>query len=227
MEAIKRYNLADQVYDFILNSIISNTYYPGERLSENKIGTDTGIGRTPIREALLKLNQEHLIHTIPQSGTYVSMLNIDDALDARYIRSSIEQRIMYEAAHNFNISPSQIAEVNAVIEKEKVDHKQKNDVALALDDNEFHKVFYRLTDHQRIWDWLRMANIQLTRFRVLRFRLHQQSWSAVIKEHQNILKAVINKDTTKLEQLTITHVRWLVHEQDELINAYPDYFVKS
>lgn len=91
-------NLTDQAYDRISQKIIKTIYKPGSKISEKAIESDLKIGRTPIREALLRLKQEQLIEVIPQSGTYISKIDLKSVLDARFVRTSIEQQVMKEAA---------------------------------------------------------------------------------------------------------------------------------
>ena len=56
------------------------------------------IGRTPLREALVILKNDELIKTIPQSGTYVTYIDLKNALAARFMRQAIEQKIIGKAA---------------------------------------------------------------------------------------------------------------------------------
>ena len=80
MPNYSRNDLTGQAYDLILKKIIDAEYEPGQKISEKKIEEDLQIGRTPVREALLQLRQESLINVIPQSGTYISKIDLKDVL---------------------------------------------------------------------------------------------------------------------------------------------------
>lgn len=178
-------NLTSQAYELISQKIITSAYQPGQKISEKKIEEDINIGRTPVRESLLLLRQEGLIEVIPQSGTYVSKINLKSVLDARLIRTSIEQQIMQQAAESdLTESEKYGLRLNLVNEKEAMD-EQNFDRFLRLDD-EFHHQFYFIIDHSQIWEWIKMVNIQFDRYRFLSLSLKEHSWKNLIDDHELI-----------------------------------------
>ena len=69
-------SLQDQSYHTIRRKIVYLDYKPGEKLGVKQLCDDLDMGRTPVREALVRLAQEGLVRTVPQSGTYVSPINL-------------------------------------------------------------------------------------------------------------------------------------------------------
>ena len=219
-------NLTDQAYDRISQKIIKTIYKPGSKISEKAIESDLKIGRTPIREALLRLKQEQLIEVIPQSGTYISKIDLKSVLDARFVRTSIEQQIMKEAATK-KISDSQklLFEINLQNQYKSMVIKDFN---LFLDlDNEFHHTFYSLTNHSEIWNWIQTINVQFDRYRFLSLNVEQFSWIRLIDDHQDILKAVLDHDTSRVLNCTKRHLNLALKEKKTVIAKFPEYFINT
>ncbi|AWN33140.1 MAG: GntR family transcriptional regulator [Lactobacillus helsingborgensis] len=219
-------NLTDQAYDRISQKIIKTIYKPGSKISEKAIESDLKIGRTPIREALLRLKQEQLIEVIPQSGTYISKIDLKSVLDARFVRTSIEQQVMKEAAIK-KISDSQklLLEINLQNQYKSMIIKDFN---LFLDlDNEFHHTFYELTNHSKIWNWIQTINVQFDRYRFLSLNVEQLSWERLINDHQDILKAVLDHETSRVQDCTKHHLNLALEEEKTVIDKFPEYFINK
>ena len=102
MKAFKSTSLADQVFDKLENDIIQGVYPKGEILTELKLVEQLGVSRTPIRDALRRLEQERLIADTGK-GSLVLGITDDDLLDIMNIRERIEGLVAYYAA--LNITP--------------------------------------------------------------------------------------------------------------------------
>ena len=90
-------NIRRNAYDQIKYKIIHFHYLPGQKISEKMISESLNLGRTPVREALIRIEREGLIEVIPQSGTYVTIINMTSAKNGRFVRECIEPKIMLEA----------------------------------------------------------------------------------------------------------------------------------
>lgn len=215
--------LKDQVYDIILQRIIDLKYIPGEKISEKELGEELKIGRTPIRESILQLRQEGLINTIPQSGTYVSKINLEKAKDARFIRESVESRIIKEAIEK--LDNHDYTMLGQIIERQGLAEKgDGKNMAFFEEDEAFHHYFYTATGHEQVWIWLQTVNMQLNRFRFLRLRNKNLSWDSLIEEHQELLEAVKVKDRNSAVELVSIHLHRMLSEEPELRKTFPDYF---
>lgn len=91
-------NLQQQAYESIRKQIIYSELAPGSKISDKVLEEQLAIGRTPIREALIQLRNQELVKTIPQSGTYVSKIDIRSASLARYTREKLEKPILQECS---------------------------------------------------------------------------------------------------------------------------------
>lgn len=223
MNNIQKNNLTGQAYQILTKKIIHADYKPGQKISEKKVENEIKIGRTPVREALLQLRQENLLNVIPQSGTYVSKIDMKEVLDARFARASIEQQIMRNAT-TINMTNKQKDHFQQILNEQRILMKEDNFLQFLTSDDDFHRYFYEITDHVRIWEWLKKINIQFDRFRFLRLKVEGLSWEGLVEDHEAILKAVMSKDITEVERLTANHMHRMLIEKGNLINSFPDYF---
>jgi len=87
-------NMQTIAYDKLKEMIVTLELKPGEKITLNKIIDTLGIGRTPIREAIIKFKDQNLVKVIPQSGTYISKIDLKQAEDAMFVRKLIEKKIV-------------------------------------------------------------------------------------------------------------------------------------
>ncbi|HEG3662218.1 TPA: GntR family transcriptional regulator, partial [Enterococcus faecium] len=103
-------SLQNQAYQSIRQQIIYADLEPGKKVSEKKLEETLSIGRTPIREALIQLRHQGLVDTIPQSGNYISLIDLDLAKNARFVREHLERQIMLECCAKMNNQKKQVLE---------------------------------------------------------------------------------------------------------------------
>lgn len=216
-------NLTSQAYQAIMKKIVNAEFVPGQKISEKKIEQAIGIGRTPVREALLQLRQENLIKVIPQSGTYVSKINMKDVLDARFVRSSVEKQVMINAAAT-NLTDQQLHHFKQIIDDQKQLVANKQFPKFLSSDDLFHQYFYIITGHAKVWEWLSKINIPFNRFRFLRLKVADLSNEDLINQHVEIFNAVKSKDINEVERLTANHMHLMLTEEQSLIQTFPNYF---
>ncbi|WP_281166058.1 GntR family transcriptional regulator [Liquorilactobacillus sicerae] len=215
-------NLKLKAYSEILKKIITAEYKPGQRISEKKLSEQLNIGRTPVREALLQLRQEGLIYAVPQSGTYITKIDLQSAISARFIRESIEVKIIKEASA---LNKDQIfIKLHTIINNQKLFSIQKNVEKFFEEDEKFHKEFYEITNHKQVWDWLQTINMQLNRYRMLSLKVKKLSWKNLIQQHENILQAVENHQPNEAELLIANHLHLMLDERKTLLQTFPEYF---
>lgn len=211
-----------KAYESLYNAIINADYVPGQKISEKQLSEDLSIGRTPLREVIFQLRQDGLIHVIPQSGTYITKVNIKEANDARFVRESVETKVIKEAAAK--IDELQILELKNIINKQKLMTKKKLYREFHREDNQFHRSFYEIADRGHIWDCLQMISVQLSRFRVIRLKNQHMSWDYLIKQHEAILKAVTAHDLEEAAHLVADHTHLMIDEKAGLLTQYPEFF---
>lgn len=223
MASTNTINLSDQAYQFIKTKIMNLDYAPGEKISTTSISEASSLGKTPVREALLRLSQEQLVNMVPQSGAYVAKINLKIAQESRFTRELIETEIMQQAAAT--IQATDIDWLNQNLKAQTTALQQKNLSRFFELDNAFHRYFYVMTNHELSWNWLELININLDRFRRLRIENNHLKWQLLIDQHQTLLTAVINHDLTDVRFHELMHIRLMLTEEGSVQQAFPTYFV--
>ena len=98
---------ARKAYEVVRNDIIEGTYAPGDRITESEVAASAKVSRTPVREALLKLEAEGLIRFVPNQGAFVSSFGVAEARETFDLRSMLESYVVRCCAER--ITPKELA----------------------------------------------------------------------------------------------------------------------
>jgi DNA-binding GntR family transcriptional regulator len=174
-----------------------------ERISEGEVATRLGLSRTPVREAFGLLAAEGLIVVIPQRGSFVSPLRIDDLLEIYQIRTPLEcmaARIAAEA-----MDEPTLAELGRLVEAEAAAHGART-ARESLDRSfEFHRIIIECVRNRRLQALIGQLQGQVHRARLLwpsTLRRLDETW----KEHAELVSALRARDPDRAEQLMRTHL---------------------
>lgn len=215
--------LQTQAFQIIREKIIFSEFPPGTKISEKNLEQLLNIGRTPIREALLQLRQQELIYTIPQSGTYVSKINLKSANNARFVREQLERKIMIECCSKITKQTSKI--LITILEEQKKYIILKDSKNFFHTDNLFHEACFEIAERKEVWDWIDHLNTHLERFRWLRVTIDDLDWEKILNQHLDIYESLIKKDTDEVDFLTSLHSHLMLQEQEKVIKEYPQFFI--
>ena len=147
----KTISLADQVFDHLENDILSGKYQRGEILTESKLSAELGVSRTPIREALRRLEQEHIIEESGK-GSVVIGINEKDLEDIFMIRKSLECQVAALAAKNR--TEEQLKQLREALEFQEFYLNKKDPDQIKLMDSRFHETLYKLSGSTAFYDTL-------------------------------------------------------------------------
>ncbi|WML51260.1 GntR family transcriptional regulator [Neobacillus sp. PS3-12] len=220
-------NAKEFAYNEIKEQILTLKLIPGTKLSEKSMSDQLQISRTPIREAFLKLAQEELLEIIPQSGTFVSLINSDYAEEARFVREKLETAVILLAC-DIGTRES-LFNLEANLKIQELLACDKNGIAQKGNffdlDEKFHKEFFEMTGKRRTWQMMQNINGHLNRYRILRLKSTESfDWDILIDQHKSIFTAIQEKDKLKAEKNIIEHLQLMLSEESILIKQYPDYF---
>ena len=202
MAGFKSVSLADQVFEKLENDIILGVYPRGEVLTELKLVDQLGVSRTPIREALRRLEQERLIADSGK-GSVVLGITEDDLMDIMSIRKHVEGLASYYATKNQ--TPEDLAELRHIIELHDF-YASKNDFEnMRHLDDQFHEHLCRMSGRAVLQDTLAPLLRKTRRYRKISImdenRLHK-----CVEEHKEILKAVASGDAEEAYRKTYRHI---------------------
>ena len=200
MAKLKSISLADQVFEKLENDIISGVYPRGEILTELKLVEQLNVSRTPIREALRRLEQERLIADTGK-GSLVLGITLEDLEDIMDIRLRVEGLAAYYAAKH--ITPENAQNLQKTCELQDFYYAKGDIESLRQMDDEFHRMIYDLCGRAVLQDTLRPLHRKTQRYR----RNSLVTRSAVsIAEHKAICDAIVSADADRAQELTCQHI---------------------
>ena len=201
-QTFKSVSLADQVFDRLENDIIQGVYPKGEILTELKLVEQLGVSRTPIREALRRLEQEHLIEDAGK-GSKVLGITEEDVRDIMNIRENTEALASYYAT--LNMTPEGLQELHHIMDLMDFYYTKGDIEHLRRADDDFHETICRLSRRNVIKDTLIPLHRKTRRYRKLAMENNLRA-TCTLQEHYQIYKAIENGDAELAKQLTATHI---------------------
>lgn len=216
-------SLQIQAYETIRSGIVYAHYAPGDKLQVKDLCADLDMGRTPIRESLVRLRQEGLVRTVPQSGTYVREISLSSVESARYVRENLETHISVAAAAL--ATQDDLSHLQSILESEQEARRRGDRRAFFESDNEFHKTIYQIAHKERIWGWLEQISTDLKRYRWLRVKTEELDWGSIDAQHRAIFDAIAQRNTDDVRFLVANHLHLLFSESAVVMERFPTYFV--
>lgn len=202
MAEFKTVSLADQVFEKLEDDIIKGIYPKGEILTELKLAETLGVSRTPIREALRRLEQERLIKETGK-GSVVLGITVEDLVDIMDIRLCIEGLSAFYATQN--LTPDGAEELKQIGELQDF-YFQKNDIEhLRQMDDRFHDTIYALSHRPIIFDTLLPLHKKTQRYRKISIE-DPERLAYSIQEHKAILNAILARDASLATALMTKHI---------------------
>lgn len=198
----KTISLADQVFDHLEHDILCGKYQRGEVLTESKLSAKLGVSRTPIREALRRLEQEHIIEESGK-GCVVIGISENDLRDIFEIRSRLECIAAARAAAMR--TEEQLEELREALELQEFYLTKRDAEQIKQMDNRFHSTVYRLSGSTVFYDTLVPLHKKIQKYR--RASLENRSRAAAsVAEHRRIFEAIAARDAAAAERYTTEHI---------------------
>ena len=202
MKQFKTTSLADQVFEKLENDIIQGVYPKGDILTELKLVEQLGVSRTPIREALRRLEQEHLIEDTGK-GSRVIGISEDDVKDIMEIREKIEGLASYYAT--INITPDGLKELSHIVDLMDFYFNKWDTEHLRRADDDFHECICRLSRRSVIKDTLVPLHRKTRRYRKVAMEDKHRA-ECTLKEHHQIFDAIAAGNAELAKDLSANHI---------------------
>lgn len=155
---IEHFNLAEKVYNKILNAILDGSFSPGERLVCGSIARQLEVSRTPVREALTRLGSEGFVNVIPRNGMYVNNFTPNEIKEICEIREVLEGVAARMAA--ISPDPGLLEKMRQACEDYNLGIKQKNIDLCLNSDLLFHRLLVRASGSERLKRMLDSFHVQ-------------------------------------------------------------------
>ncbi len=196
--------LRDVIFETLRKAIVTGEIKPGERLMEVSLANQMGVSRTPVREAIRRLEAEGLVTMTPRKGTHVSQLSVKDIMDVLEVRVVLDKLATDLAAKR--IQPSQIKALETV-HKQYIACLEKDNIEGAIrKDVEFHDIIYAASGNPRLVAVAGSLREHIYRFRVI-YMKDSIIAENVLHEHEQILEALRNAKNDEASNLAEEHIR--------------------
>ena len=179
--------LRDVVFQTLRQAILRGELKPGERLMEIHLAQKLGVSRTPVREAIRKLELEGLVLMIPRKGAVVAEITISDLEDVLEVRMALEELAMKHACRRITKEQLDGLEQLAAVFSESLNGDDVG--ACAQADMLFHDAIYEATGNNRLTQILNNLREQMYRYR-MEYLKDRHSHAQLLKEHEEILNAL-------------------------------------
>ncbi len=221
LETRKPGTLSQDVYSGLRKRILGLEIRPGELLSIRDISAKWGAGRTPVRDALIRLEEEGLAVSLPQRGIRISRINPHRVAEERLIRATLE--IPTDLAFLGTRRPGDIEALKEILAEQKTCVRRRDLRRLLESDDRFHRVFFQATDRMLCWQTIQNTCGHYHRVRLLTM-LEKGVRDGVVRQHEEILQSILGNNGEKLRDILKVHLGKIDREEKELAARYPELF---
>jgi GntR family transcriptional regulator, rspAB operon transcriptional repressor len=211
---------APQVFERLRGMIISLALPPGSPLSRAALAEQFGVSSTPIRDALMRLEEEGLVDVFPQYATVVSRVDVHLAQQAHFLRQAVELEIVRMLAISHDAAL--ITELKKTIARQQQFAKAGDFEKFMAADNEFHAQIYAATDKQDIWSLVRSRSGHIDRLRQLHLPSPGKAQD-IVRHHKLITTAIAAGEPDEAQKHLRTHLSGTLSELVRIRARYPEY----
>jgi len=197
-----KYRVREAIVTYLRAAILSGDLRPGYTLHESALTKQFGASRSPIREALVQLEQEGLVTTFPKKGSIVTTIDRTQLRQALFIRSSLEATNIELLSQNITNEQIRIVKANIERQRNALLHDDYTEIYDAMD--EFHLLLCDFNELPRIWEIIRREKVPLDRLHALN-QPHSPRMSTLFNQHIEIVKALEERDSERCSSLIRSH----------------------
>lgn len=195
--------LRDVVFNTLRKEILRGELKPGERLMEIQLANKLGVSRTPIREAIRKLELEGLVLMIPRKGAEVAQITEKNMQDVLEVRKALEELSVQLACER--ITPEQVEEMKMAAEDFRKVLKSGDVTKIAEADVKFHDIIFAATNNQRLITLLNNLREQMYRFRV-EYLKQKECYPQLLEEHDKLIALISGGEVEEACELMGCHI---------------------
>lgn len=208
-------------FTYLREAILTGSLRPGQALSENEIAHRLGVSRTPVREAIIRLENEGLLSVRPQVGTTVAPIDVENVADVQFLREAIECRTVALAAQR--VTPALARELRGQLKEQARIAARGDHAAFVPLDDRMHATLVAMSGRPRVWRAVEDAKAQLDRVRFL--SLEDPLWLATIhRQHEAIVEHVLAGDAGGAAAAMADHLRAVFASIATIARTSPEYF---
>jgi DNA-binding GntR family transcriptional regulator len=214
-------SLGQRVYQTLREAILSLDLAPGEMLKKPAICAELGVSRSPVSEALLRLQGEGLVDIQPQAGSFVARLSMHDVREGAFLREAIEVAAIGRVAAQ--ATDAQVAALEANLAAQAGRIAAGDIAAFYADDRAMHEMLLGFTGFRRLAQVSDTAWVHVNRSRRLILPVLGRV-AATLQEHRAIIDAVAARDPVGAQAAMQAHLRQLMSYLETLARDRPELF---
>jgi len=195
--------LRDVVFNTLRRAILKGELKPGERLMEIALAEKLGVSRTPIREAMRKLELEGLVVMVPRRGAQVANITEKDLNDVLEVRIALENMAIEKACARITDEEMTALEKAAQDFQNIIENGSLEDLAQA--DEDFHEQIYQASGNRRLMQVLGILREQIYRYRI-KYLKEEDTYTQLVEEHRQMTQAIREGDVARAQELSFNHL---------------------
>jgi len=208
-----------QVFEHLREQIVSLVIAPGTVLARPQLCDYFGLSQAPIREALLRLEEERLVDIYPQHQTRVRGIDLASARQAHFLRLSVELEMVHALARAPH--PDLAALLDAIVTRQRACLVADDLASFTRLDMAFHRQMYEAASLPDLWSMMRSCSGNLDRLRRLHLPLNRKA-ASILEQHAAIARCIEAGDAAGAQQLVRVHLSGTLNALDALRDRYPD-----
>jgi DNA-binding GntR family transcriptional regulator len=212
-------NATSQVFEHLRELIVSLAVAPGTVLPRPQLCDYFGLSQAPIREALLRLEEERLVDIFPQHQTRVRGVDLASARQAHFLRLSVELEMVHVLAQQPDPALERI--LLALVTRQRACLAGDDLAAFTGLDIEFHRRMYEAAALPDLWAMMRSASGNLDRLRRMHLPLSRKAES-ILDQHTQIARCIGAGDAAGAQAIVRVHLSGTLNALDALRERYPD-----
>ncbi|WPC41237.1 GntR family transcriptional regulator [Clostridium sp. JS66] len=191
------------VYEGLRKTIISGVVPVGERIIEKEYAGRLNISRTPVREALRKLEEEELVESVHRIGVVVKRISKEDVIEVYKIRHSLE--VLATTTAMENITPKELEELEALLNLTEQKNREGDVKEVIRLFGEFNSLIYKASKMKRLASMISKLNDYIGKFRDISITDDERREKALV-EHRQILKTISEKNAEGIDKIIERHL---------------------
>jgi Transcriptional regulators len=195
--------LREIVYEELRSQILTGVIKPGTRMMEIELADDMGVSRTPIREAIRKLEKEGLVVIEPRKGAYASEVSIKDMVEILEVRANLEGLAAYYAAERMTEQEKKV--LRGVSEKFDQAFVDGNMAEMISNDTRFHHLIVESSRNSHLIHMVEQLQELVLRFRYIYYKDFKRA-EEMPAEHTRIYKAIAKGDGSEARFEAFNHI---------------------
>jgi DNA-binding GntR family transcriptional regulator len=197
-------SLADAVYVALRQALLDREFDPGEPLTELALTRRFKVSRTPVREALAKLERDHLVRVVPKKGAFVRTISHDEIRDLYEVREVLESLVVRLAAPR--LARAELEDFETRFRELKARGSRLTAIDVGVLGEEFHRFLLKRAENGALLGFLEQIREQIRSVWTMSI-LAPRRVQALVREHLAILDALKRGDAGRAERLMVVHVR--------------------